>query len=218
MKTEHKDRRSTRLPYYDYTTPGAYFFTICTLNHECLFGQTMNDIVKLNSIGRIVSEEWVKTANLRPYVEIDSYIVMPNHLHGIIILRENHRRDTARRVPTTEQFSKPIAGSLPTVLRSFKSAVTKRVNILQGTPGKRLWQGRYYEHVIRNSEDLNRLREYIITNPFRWSFDRENPESQGHGAPCHYCYQLIAASLPARASPCSSSLISSSIIFCFSAV
>ena len=178
MKTEHKDRRSTRLPYYDYTTPGAYFVTICTLNHECLLGQIVNGIINLNSIGRIVSEEWVKTANFRPYVEIDSYIVMPNHLHGIIILRENHhRRDTARRVPTTEQFSKPIAGSLPTVIRSFKSAVTKRVNILQGTPGKRLWQGRYYEHVIRNSEDLNRLREYIITNPSRWSFDRENPES-----------------------------------------
>ena len=175
MKTRRKNRRSPRLDHYDYTTPSAYFVTICTLNRECLFCQIVDGIVKLNSTGRIVSEEWVKTADLRPHVEIDSYIVMPNHLHGILILNEIHRRDTARRVPAMEQFSRPVAGSLPTVIRSFKSAVTKRVNILQGTPGRRLWQGRYYEHVVRKSEYLNSIREYIITNPTRWPFDRENP-------------------------------------------
>ena len=177
MKTRRKDRHSPRLAHYDYTTPGAYFVTICTLNRECIFGQISNDIVKLNSMGRIVSEEWIKTAELRPYVEIDSYIVMPNHLHGIILLQQNPCRDTARRVPTKEQFGRPVIGSLPSVIRSFKSAVTKRINLLQGTPGKKLWQGRYYEHVIRKSEELNLIREYITTNPSRWSFDRENPES-----------------------------------------
>ena len=100
MKTRHKNRHSPRLAYYDYTTPGAYFVTVCTLHRECLFGQIVNGAVVLNPSGRIVAEEWAKTADLRPYVEIDSYIVMPNHLHGIIIFRENHRRDTARRVPT----------------------------------------------------------------------------------------------------------------------
>ena len=109
---------------------------------------------------------------------MDTYIVMPNHLHGIVIRNDIRRRETARRVPTAEQFGKPVTGSLPTVVRSFKSAVTKHVNILRKTPGAPFWQHRYYEHIVRNENDLNSIREYIITNPARWAFDKENPGSK----------------------------------------
>ncbi|MFC1613759.1 transposase [Gemmatimonadota bacterium] len=129
----------------------------------------------LNKYGQIVRQQWETTGRIRQGVEIDKFIIMPNHLHGIIILNENHCRDTARRVPTSERFAEPVAGSIPSIVRAFKSAVTKSINILHGTPGALLWQPRYYDHVIRNEEELNSIREYILANPARWEFDRENP-------------------------------------------
>jgi len=98
---------------------------------------------------------------------------MPDHLHGIVII---HNTGTARRAPTPERFGKPAAGSLPTIIRSFKSAATKRINAYRGTPGTQVWQRGFFEHVVRNREDLNRIREYILNNPARWELDRENPE------------------------------------------
>jgi len=134
--------------------------------------------MRLNEYGRIVREQWKSTERIRPCIKMDTYIVMPNHLHGIVIMNDIRRRDTARRVPTAEQFGKPVTGSLPTVVGSFKSAVTKHVNILHNTPGAPFWQHRYYEHIVRNENDLNNIREYIITNPARWAFDKENPGSK----------------------------------------
>jgi len=173
---EYKKRKDTRLPDYDYTSPGAYFITVCTQSEECLFGKIVKDSVVLSKYGQIVIEEWRKTAQMRPFVELDEHIVMPDHFHGIIIFKD---MGTARRAPTAERFSKPATGSLPTIIRSFKSAVTRRINILRRTPGKTVWQRGYYEHVIRYNEKINLVREYIANNPLRWSLGRKKYDIKG---------------------------------------
>jgi putative transposase len=112
------------------------------------------------------------------------YIVMPNHFHALIwITGEGTARDrgtarlggTARRAPTIEQFGKPVHGSLPTIVRSFKAAATKRINELRGSPGVPVWQRNYYEHMVCDHADLSRIEEYIRNNPTNWGMDEENP-------------------------------------------
>jgi len=168
-------RRSVRLPGYDYARNGIYFITICTQNRECLFGEIVDGAMRLHEAGRFVSEEWEKTAEIRGEIDLDEWLVMPNHFHGILVVSDG--RGTARRAPTVERFGQPVSGSVPTVVRAFKSAVTKRINELRGTPGAKLWQRNYYEHIIRNNDDLNRIRQYIMDNPARWDLDRNNPDA-----------------------------------------
>ena len=172
-------RRSIRLRGYDYTQPGAYFVTICVHQRAMLFGRVVDGKMTLNKLGEIVREEWCRTAELRPNVELDAFVIMPNHIHGIIILRDD-RRGTLQRAPTTsqhvpmiERFGKPTSNSIPTIIRLFKSATTKRINGLRGTPGARVWQRNYYERIIRNQRELDAIRRYIIENPQRWHRDRE---------------------------------------------
>jgi REP element-mobilizing transposase RayT len=137
--------------------------------------------MELNGLGEIVGECWNKIPEHFPNVELDIFVTMPNHLHGIIVLTGDQtlytRRGTACRAPTIESFGKPVAKSLPTVMRSFKSGASKQINKARKTPGCPLWQRNYYEHVVRNEEDLNEIREYIITNPLKWAVDRENPNN-----------------------------------------
>jgi len=170
-------RRSIRLHEYDYTQSGAYFVTICIHQRECLLGEIVDGLMSTNSWGEIVRGEWLQTAILRPGVELDVFVVMPNHFHGIISIASD-RRGTARRAPTGEQFSRPVPGSIPTLIRAFKSATTKRINERRGTPGTPVWQRNYYEHIIRNEEALNRTRAYIALNPSRWQMDCENPQNR----------------------------------------
>uniref|UniRef100_A0A7C4RTW2 Transposase n=1 Tax=Desulfatirhabdium butyrativorans TaxID=340467 RepID=A0A7C4RTW2_9BACT len=172
---EKYHRRSIRLAGYDYSRAGAYFITVCTHDRICLFGDIMDGEMRLNDIGRIVHDEWLHTADIRPNVELDAFVVMPNHFHGIIVL---HGRGTLQRAPTVEQFGKPTSNTIPTIVRLFKSAVTKRINEMRGSPGVPIWQRNYYEHVIRKDESLNRIREYIMTNPIHWDDDEENPNGK----------------------------------------
>lgn len=123
-------------------------------------------------------EEWLKTVVLRPYVGLDEFTVMPNHFHGILWLRQSET-GTARHAPGVEQFGKPVTGSLPTIIRAFKGAVTKRIKTLEKSNESQVWQKGYYEHVIRNDDSLRRIREYITNNASQWDLDRENPERQG---------------------------------------
>ena len=171
QQTPHQ-RRSIRLKGYDYSSPGAYFITICTHRQRCLFGNIVDGQMQLNAIGDIVVDEWLQTAAIRRETELDEWVVMPNHFHAILFIRSC--RGTARRAPTStcERFGKPVAGSLPTIVRAFKSAVTRRVNERQNTPGAKIWQRNYWEHIIRSETELNGLREYIRNNPARWSLDR----------------------------------------------
>jgi len=175
-KYRHK---SIRLKGYDYTQSGAYFVTICSQDKKNIFSQIVDGNVILNEFGKIIQNEWIKTGQIRKNVIIDEYVIMPNHLHGIIIIENNHddRRGTQQRASTSkiESFGKPVFGSLPTIIRGFKSTTTKQINELRSMPEIPLWQRNYYEHVVRNDNDLNEIREYIINNPLKWDLDKENP-------------------------------------------
>ena len=188
-------RRSIRLQGYDYSKAGAYFVTLCTQDRECLFGDIVDGEMRLNEAGRVVADEWLKTAEIRAEIELDEWVVMPNHFHGILVIADGRgtarraRNDdgatmgTARRAPTVERFGQPVSGSVPTIIRSFKSAATKRINELRQSLGTKLWQRNYWEHIVRNETELNRIREYIQSNPARWELDKLNGQ-YGHGAPC----------------------------------
>jgi putative transposase len=180
-------RRSIRLPGYDYSTPGGYYITVVAFRRECLFGEITDGEMKLSPIGEIVRREWFKTADLRPYVELrdDEFMMMPNHAHGIIWIIDDPVRARRRRALTeddgaptnaqtsiTEQFGKPVARSIPTIVRAFKSAVTYSAG--RELNSASLWQPNYYEHVIRDTVDFERIAYYIAQNPRNWAEDEEN--------------------------------------------
>ena len=179
-------RRSIRLKEYDYTQPGAYFVTMVTWQREELFGQVVDGEMRLNDFGRIAREEWLKTEALRPNVILhdDEFVVMPNHVHGIIWIVEDvgvgarRRRAPTNAAPppeTVERFGKPVSASIPTILRAYKSAVTYRINALRDTPGAPLWQRNYYEHIVRDDKEFWATVNYIRDNPPNWQEDQENP-------------------------------------------
>jgi len=161
-------RRSIRLKGYDYTQSGAYYITIVTYQRLSLFGEVGSAEVRLNELGQIAHKEWFKTAELRPYVELyeDEFVVMPNHVHGIIWIQNN--------IVGAERRSAPTPKSLGAIIRAYKSAVTYAVNALQNQRGAVLWQRNYYEHVIRDEKDLQAKRDYILSNPRNWEKDDEN--------------------------------------------
>ena len=171
----HHDRKSSRLPEYDYSSPGAYLVTICLFPKSKLLGEVSPDgVMKLNRYGKIVEEEWLRTAELRTNVELDEFVIMPDHFHGLVVLRLG----TVHRAPTPESFSIPTSSSLPTMIRYFKAAVTRRIRELSGNQEENIWQRSYHEHVIRKNENINAAREYILNNPLRWSLHKKNSSYQ----------------------------------------
>ncbi len=183
MSPTPRHRRSLRLPGYDYSQTNAYFVTICAAQKKLLFGNIKDGVMRLSMAGRIAAAEWLKTADLRPSVALDQFIVMPNHFHGILWIDAEHK-GTARCAPTAQQFGQVVYGSLPAIIRAFKSATTKHINIFRQVPGAQVWQRGYYEHVIRNEKSLERIREYIENNPLSWELDRENPGRKGEQEFC----------------------------------
>jgi putative transposase len=174
-------RRSIRLKGYDYTQAGAYFITIVTKDRACLFGRIVDGEMRLSHVGHIVRACWLAIPDHFPHAMVDEFVVMPNHVHGIIVLNETEHVGAPHDVPRPEpeQFGKPVPGSIPTIVRSFKSAATKCINEYRSTPGAPVWQCNYYEHIIRTEESLNCIREYILTNPLRWHLDRQNMRATG---------------------------------------
>ncbi|MFZ5876651.1 MAG: transposase [Nitrospirota bacterium] len=172
---EQHHRRSVRLSDYDYSSAGAYFITICTWNRECLFGEIVTGQMQLNEYGEIVRDCWTTIPEHVPDSKVDTFVVMPNHLHGVVSINRPGR-GTACRAPT-EGFGRPVVGSLATIVRSFKSATTKRVNSRRQSAGLPLWQRNYYEHVVRDEDELTRIRQYIADNPCAWDRDPENPST-----------------------------------------
>ncbi len=172
-------RRSLRLKGYDYSQEGAYYVTIVTQHHLCLFGDAVNGAMRLNELGRALEDEWLKTAEIRQNIQLDYFMVMPNHFHAVVFITRNVvGRGTLQRAPTEntrEQFGKPIYGSLASIVRAFKAVTTKRVNDIRGTQGAPVWQRGYYEHIVRNERELQRIRAYIVNNPANWQLDQENP-------------------------------------------
>ena len=170
--------RSIRLPGFDYTQPGAYFVTICAHGRDCLFGKVADGDVVLNHLGRLAHEEWTYTEIVRPEVELDEFVIMPNHLHGIITIQRSSRSVGAHArapLPSGDALLQRPPKSLGSLIAGFKSAATKRINQSRHTPGQPVWQRNYYEHVIRGETDLNRIRQYIRDNPARWAEDIYNP-------------------------------------------
>jgi REP element-mobilizing transposase RayT len=137
-----------------------------------LLGDVIDGSMVATDLGRIVATEWRRTAQIRPNLAVDEFVVMPNHLHGLLLM-EPFRRGVSHT--PCEKIHSP-AQTLGGIVRGFKASTTRLINELQGTPGIRLWQRNYYEHIIRNENELARIREYIANNPAQWALDRENPE------------------------------------------
>jgi len=168
-------RRSLRLKDYDYSQKGAYFVTLCTQNRTCLFGAVVDGKVQLNDAGRMVQRFWDELPSRFAEINVDGFVVMPNHIHGIIIVGaqfiapggpqncyDDARAGAINRAPT-----------LGEIVRTYKAASVRMIR--QTLNSTFAWQRNYYEHIIRNEESLNRIKPYIADNPARWEFDRENP-------------------------------------------
>ena len=189
-QTHH--RRSIRLPNYDYTQIGAYYITIVTHDREMLFGEVINREMNLSNLGQIAQREWERLPQRFKHIELGAFVIMPDHVHGIIIIRhccrgtaDYARQDDpqgSRRAPTgetvtTEQFGKPVSGSIPTIVRSYKSSVALRINYARPGDSTPVWQRNYYEHIIRNEQDMQAKWDYIESNPANWENDDENPHN-----------------------------------------
>jgi REP element-mobilizing transposase RayT len=167
-----RQRRSIRLRDHDYSRPGAYFVTICAAERACLFGVIADDAMYPNAWGEIAAEEWLRSGQIRREIGLDAFVVMPNHVHGIVFINEAAVGATGR---SPLQPTGPPPRSLGALVAGYKSAVTVRVNRARGTPGAPVWQRNYYEHIIRDEAALERIRRYITENPARWPHDRDNP-------------------------------------------
>jgi putative transposase len=180
-------RHSIRLKGYDYTQSGAYFVTLCTYQREEIFGEVAEGEMRLNPLGEIVREEWLKTTGIRSNVELheDEFVIMPNHIHGIIWIVEtvgvtrtsveSTSVGATRRVAPTKEPHTLVSGSLGAILGQFKSITAKRINALRGTSGVSVWQRNFYEHIIRDENELKIIWDYIYTNPLRWQEDQLHP-------------------------------------------
>jgi len=197
-------RRSIRLDGYDYSQPCIYFITLCTYNRECLFGEILNGEMRLNEFGKMTQQCWLEIPNHFPQTQLDEYIIMPDHIHGIIVLNDfvgvqnvgakivgakivgtknvgaknfsplpmPTPEPTPLPMPTPEQNITPFRSpskTIGSIIRGFKIGVTKWFR--QNTDIYVVWQRNFYEHIIRNEDELNRIRQYIIDNPKKWKTD-----------------------------------------------
>jgi REP element-mobilizing transposase RayT len=176
-------RRSVRLLGYDYSQTGAYFITICTQNRECLFGKIEDGELRLNDVGEMIQAFWDEIPSYYPGIDIDEFIVMPNHIHGIIVIVGADpcgRPGLANPQNGQARGPAPTGLSLPDIAHRFKTMTTKRYadgvkqNGWSAFHGK-LWQRNYWEHIIRNESELNSIRLYIQINPAQWELDKLHP-------------------------------------------
>jgi len=164
-------RHSIRLKGYDYSQAGAYFVTIVAWQREMIFGVIVEGEMVLNEFGEIVSEKWQWLESHYPFVELGVWVVMPNHFHGILVIHDD-RRGGSRSAPTPTK-RKPLGG----LIGAFKTVSTKHINLLRDTEGQVVWQRNYYEHIIRDEREMDRITRYIESNPAAWAKDAENPDS-----------------------------------------
>lgn len=183
MKQESKlpQRRSLRLQEYDYSQPGVYFVTICAQHRQCIFGEITDGKMHLNEISKIVVEWWNRIPQHYPSVKIDDFVIMPNHIHGIMawdidVGTGSPRPSSSVRTGSPHPKDAPTLGK---IVGYFKYQSTKYINQLNNTTGERIWQIRYHDHIIRNDSDLQRLREYIQNNPKKWELDKLHPDNEG---------------------------------------
>jgi REP element-mobilizing transposase RayT len=199
---EKHHRRSIRLKGHDYTREGAYYFTICCHQRRCLLGESNDGVMHLNLAGATVKAVWNSLPHHFPLIELDAFVVMPNHVHGIIVISDSvgnrspnlncrgeafvpRCNDTPRQFPSTNASPFPgcndtspprgtQSGSIGAILQNFKSVATRRVNRITRNSGT-LWQRNYHEEIIRNEKAYENIRRYIVENPLSWDEDEENP-------------------------------------------
>jgi REP element-mobilizing transposase RayT len=173
MQIERPYRASHRLRGFDYSLPEAYYVTICASQKRCIFGAVRSGKVCLNDLGEIVREEWLRIQELRPSVRLGDFEIMPNHIHGIIIIVLGKFNATPGGLPAAPTNRHPA--SLGSIVGCFKGAVTRRVRKRLNQPSLQVWQRDFYDHIIRDDDDWERIRAYILDNPSNWSSDPENP-------------------------------------------
>ena len=186
-------RHLARLVDYDYSQNGAYFVTLCTWQHKEIFGKIVAEEMQLNGLGKIVEQGWLRTNHGFPNVSMDVFIVMANHIHGIIVIdhpwatrvgSNNEAVETGWVTPTRP--AGPPKGSIGAIIGQFKSKASKQILPAAGQnpviPGQ-VWQRNYYEHIIRSESEWDRIRKYIETNPMNWHLDDENPERTSQRVP-----------------------------------
>jgi len=188
---ERHHRRSIRLRGYDYGRSGLYYVTLCTQDRACLFGEVVDGGMHVNHAGSMVSDVWCALPDRFPTVALDAFVIMPNHIHGVIVINDEatpiNDKDVVGAglvpaldvVPVNERATTRVAPTLGDVIGAYKSVGTVQYTRAVNTHGwmpfhRRLWQRNYYEHVIRNAESLSHIRRYILDNPQRWHEDRYN--------------------------------------------
>jgi putative transposase len=174
-----KDRRSIRLRDYDYSQPGAYFITICTKDRIGLFGKEVDGKLRINNFGKIVLGFWNDLDHIYSNVRTDAFVVMPNHVHGIIMIEERVGAIHELPLQYRNQKTKRRQMLIPKMVGRFKMKSSKRINAIRDTSNISVWQRNYHEHIIRDEGSLNRIREYIKNNPLTWNLDKENIDREG---------------------------------------
>jgi len=169
-------RKSIRLKGYDYSRAGAYYVTICVQDRDMLLGKVVDGQIKLNEYGKMVAYTWNDLPNHHPHVCLDEFVIMPNHVHGVIIIDVGAGSVGAGSEPAPTKTKHKQHG-LPEIIRQFKTFSARRINNIRQTSGIHVWQRNYFEHVIRNENELHRIQKYIIENPLNWDSDDENPHN-----------------------------------------
>ena len=194
---QNHHRRSIRLKDYDYSQAGAYFITLVTQGRANLFGEIENGVMRLNRYGKIVQRAWMDLPYHYPDVTLEAFVVMPNHIHAIVVLQADDAgkggsiqvskstsiiTDPGKFITQDSRQTRPYGKrrySLSELVRAFKSFSTRRINRIRDTHGISVWQRNYYEHIVRNQAELENIGEYIAGNPQKWATDEENPERPG---------------------------------------
>ncbi len=165
-------RTSYRLKGHDYGSTGAYFVTAKCIHGQHLFGEIENGEMTLNPLGHIVYKHWYRTEAIRPNISLGAFIIMPDHIHGIIIINEK-REPSAKTIHRSEQdgSSKKLISTSQTIgaiMRGFMGAVTSEINKFRATPGEKIWQVKYWDRIIRTEKAFHKISAYIINNPKKW--------------------------------------------------
>ncbi len=180
-----KGRRTIRLKDYNYSWPGFYFVTICVKDKGCYLGKIVEvdnfsdgPTVRLTKLGEIVRDIWRSIPKHHPKIELDEFIIMPNHIHGIVVISEN----TVGAIQVGAIHESPLQNRrqmlLSKIIGRFKMNSAKEINTLLNNEEQSFWQRNYYEHIIRNETSLEKIRNYIIDNPRKWYDDIENPNNK----------------------------------------
>jgi REP element-mobilizing transposase RayT len=181
-------RHSIRLPGYDYSQSGAYFVTLVTHRRECILGKITGEKMQLSLAGEAVAAILQRLSKFFK-VELKAWVIMPNHVHAILVVPnpegEASQVELANKQQRFDRDASPLPprgttnGTLAAMVQNYKSVTARRINSARGTPGSAVWQRNYYEHIIRNTEDYERIWEYIADNPRSWAEDSLSPKAAG---------------------------------------